>query len=59
VIRVDVYTFIENAGELLRTFKSVDEAIVFARPLSLIPGNKIGFVVFDDERPVDLMVFWG
>lgn len=56
-MRVDIYTFVAEKAEFISSKNSVDEAVAFAQPLSRIPGNKIAFVIFDGDKPVDLMVW--
>lgn len=57
VIRVDVYVFVNAKGEFLRSFDSVLGAVEWATPMSRIPGNTIGLVIYAGDKPVDVMVF--
>lgn len=56
-LRIDVYLFVDGKGEYLRSFTEWEHMLGKMVPLSLIPGNQIGFIVYVGERPVDVMLF--
>jgi hypothetical protein len=57
MLRIDVYNFVSGRGEYLRSFDSLERMLEVMRPISMIPGNQIGFVIYVDDRPVDVMLF--
>lgn len=57
MLRVDVYNFVSGRGEYLRSFDSIERMLEVMRPISMIPGNQIGFVIYVNDRPVDVMLF--
>ena len=56
-MRIDVYNFVNERGVYLRSFTSLELMLEVMRPISMIPGNRIGFILYVDDRPVDIMLF--